>query len=70
MAAVTLLAHIDRIEAALISAAQNVDADRGGLFIKFWNVFYGQQKGKARNIEGVFIGFVVLESIWVMCSWM
>ena len=68
--AVTLLGHVQRNETALITATQNVDADGRILFFEFWYVFYGQRKGKARNVHGVFIGFVVGESIWVMCSWM
>ena len=39
MGAVTLLAHMDRIEAALISAAQNVDADRVGFVYQILQSF-------------------------------
>ena len=45
MGAVTILADVQGNVAALIAAAQNVDADKK-VFFEFRYVFYGQGKGK------------------------
>jgi len=69
MGAVTILADVQGNVAALIAAAQNVDADKKFLFFfDFRYVCYGQGKEKTKNIQGVFVEFAVGKSIWVTCT--
>ena len=68
MKAVTFLANVQRNETTLIAATEYINADGGVLFFKFGDVFDGHWEGEAGSVQGVFVGLVVGESIWVMCT--
>ena len=69
MEAVTFLADVQRNETALITATEYVDAYGGGLFLKLGDVFDWYREGEAGSIQGVLLGFVDINSIWVTCTW-
>ena len=62
--AVTILADVQENVAAFIAAAQNVDTAEKKLLFEFRYLFFaGKERVKPLNIQGVFVGFVVGESI-------
>ena len=63
MGAVTILADVQENVAAFIAAAQNVDTAEKNCFLNFGTSSTGKEKVKPLNIQGVFVGFVVGESI-------
>jgi len=68
MAAVTLLADTKRNVAAVVAATEYVNAERGVLLLELGDVFEWHCEGEVGHIEGFFIGYVIGESIWVICT--
>ena len=61
--AVTFLADVQRNETVLITATEYVNAYGGVLFLKLGDVFDWYREGEAGSVQGVFVGFVNINSI-------
>ena len=59
VAAVRFLVDVQRNVAAVIAAAENVDANIGILPFEYGSIFYGHRECETGKVESLFIGSVV-----------
>ena len=59
-----MIGRIER-EDLFIFKDDDIDADRGVNFLKFWNVWIFERKLQVSNIEKIKVFAVVIEPVWV-----
>jgi len=69
MRTITFFSDIERDIALVIALAQNVNVDIGVQGLKTGYVSNGQGKCQTGDVQSVFIGAIVVNLVWIMCSW-
>ena len=66
---ITFFSDIERDITLVIALAQNVDADIGVQGLKTGYVSNGQGKCETGDVQSIFVGSIVANSVWMIYSW-
>ena len=65
----TFFSDVERDITLVIALAQNVNADIGVQGLKTRYVSNGQRKCKSGDVQSIFVGPIVVNSVWIMGTW-
>ena len=66
---ITFFSDVERDITLVIALAQNVNADIVVQGLKTGYVSNGQRKCKSGDVESIFVGSIVVNSVWMIYSW-